>query len=468
MRNVSTRLLTTALAFTIYLATGPGYVVAQLNCQRSSSVTTNGSITTSDPTQTGRIFRDGFPSLCLSGKTVSLSGSAVLHYKSYNFTAPVTGCATVEVNFAGCGSSVMYAAAYSAFNPASPAANVIGDAGASTSTTSTFDFPVTAGQNFTIVVHEVAANTGCANFSFTVSYNTGCRQVGFDVTNDGKADPTVFRPPTTDWFTLNSAGGVANQRFGLAGDILTSGDYTGDGSTDVSVYRQSNSTWYWAFDHMFRTSGFATVPFGIAGDIPVPGDYDQDGKTDIAIWRPSTGVYYIIRSTNNTLQTAQWGKNGDIPVIGDFDGDRIVDYAVARPSGDLAGQYAWWIWLSNFDRGVDNVVEGSWGLNSDKLVPADYDGDGVTDVAVWRPSNGTWYVTSVQTGAAFGAQWGANGDTPQPADYDGDKKADFAVVRQDATQALVWYIHNSSNNTASGVQWGAAGDVPATAAYPIQ
>jgi hypothetical protein len=48
-----------------------------------------------------------------------------------------------------------------------------------------------------------------------------------------------------------------------------------------------------------------------------------------------------------------------------------------------------------------------WGLNGDIPVPGDYDGDGRTDLAVWRPSTGVWYIRG---SAPFG--WGMNGDVP--------------------------------------------------------
>src|SRR5687767_13778454 len=94
----------------------------------------------------------------------------------------------------------------------------------------------------------------------------------------------------------------------------------------------------------------------------------------------------------------QWGWPGDVPVAADYNGDGVTDVAVYRPS---TGQ-----WF------VRNQFTVQWGWSEDVPVPDDYNGDGVTDVAVYRPTDGIWYVRN-----QFSVQWGAPDDIPAPGDY---------------------------------------------------
>jgi hypothetical protein len=137
----------------------------------------------------------------------------------------------------------------------------------------------------------------------------------------------------------------------------------------------------------------------------------------------------------------------------DFDGDFITDLSVFRQSTGT------WYWVNSQNNTNSTRTFGTIG---DIPAPEDYDGDNKTDVGVFRPSNGTWYFVRSGDNTFGAAQFGASGDVPVQGDYEGDGKADFAVFRPSTG---VWYRLNSSNNSLTTTVFGASGDVPAPADF---
>ena len=233
---------------------------------------------------------------------------------------------------------------------------------------------------------------------------------------------------------------------------------------DLAVWRQSDGYFYVmggpGSQQTFYQWGGVTNQY----DWPVPGDYDGDGKTDFSIFRPTDGTWWITYSSTGAYTSVQFGAScsptnggcdvsspttytGDLPAPADYDGDGKTDIALYRPStGD------WYV--INSSSGQSGQFH--FGTSGDTPASADFDGDGRADYALWRNSDHTFYIIQSSNGANLSVSFGSSGDKPVPADYDGDGKADIAVYRDGTTPT--WYISQSSNNQLATVQYGASGD----------
>jgi len=164
-------------------------------------------------------------------------------------------------------------------------------------------------------------------------------------------------------------------------------DWDDDGAYDIGVYR--GGMWY-----IKDQTSFA---YGAPGDILVPGDYNGDGRTEAAVYR--SGMWYI----KDGISVGYGGIPGDVPRAGRLQQGRQDRYR------HLPRRHVY----------IKDYISLAYGAPGDVPVPADYDGDGRTDIAVYR--DGMWYVKDV-TAVPYG---GVPGDLPVPADYDGDDAVDI-------------------------------------------
>jgi bacillolysin len=171
---------------------------------------------------------------------------------------------------------------------------------------------------------------------------------------------------------------------------------------------------------------------------------------------PYAGVVTV--NGNQTGGTATIAVSGlvasELTRDNDFDGDARSDIAVYRP-----GTGQWFIRKSIGDYTTWDTHQ--WGAAEDVPVPGDYDGDTKADIAVYRPSTGQWFirVSSTNYGTWLTYQWGGAGDIPVRGDFDGDGKNDITVFRPGAG---LWFVLRSSSNftTWDTYQWGTGGDQP--------
>ena len=137
----------------------------------------------------------------------------------------------------------------------------------------------------------------------------------------------------------------------------------------------------------------------------------------------------------------------------DFDGDGMSEHAVYRPSNQT--------WFSLGAR--SGFRDPRFGSPGDAPVTGDFDGDRQTDLAVYRPSNDHWYWlrssrgTTMETGP-----FGQAGDVLVPADYNGDGATDPAIWRPSTGQ---WFMLRTDGVVVDLGGWGGGGDIPVPGDY---
>ena len=266
--------------------------------------------------------------------------------------------------------------------------------------------------------------------------------------------------------------GPGGQKFSLLSDSGGTGDVSSLTFTlsDAAAAQQSTTQWV-AGDFKPVNIGAgdlfaAPAPAGPYSEAPTAGAasfasvFGTDGTTMNGTW-----ALYVVDDLGGDLGTmAGWKLTFEandfacsiaVKSRADFDGDGRTDLSIFRPStGD------WWL-----NRSTAGLTAFRWGVMSDVIVPGDYDGDGKADTAVFRadanPANPDFFVLNSNGFTVSGPSWGLPGDVPDIRDYDGDGRDDFAVFRPSTG---VWYVLKSGGGITVE-PFGLTGDIPIAGDY---
>jgi hypothetical protein len=267
-------------------------------------------------------------------------------------------------------------------------------------------------------------------------------------------------PPLAETFSSTSTAGIGTLGY-------YSGDVNGDGNSDVIQPRDNNgslailvhnvtgTSTSVLFDQVMQGTAISNIGF-------VPADVNGDGKTDLVrAWTNASNLAFTVFTSNGTSFSRTW--EGNTP--GGFQTIRLLPVDV---NGDGKTDIAQlWNRYNSLAINIYKSTGDSFALASSNtmpvgagnigFIPADFNGDGRTDIIQFWNSNGSLGLAMFKsTGNSYSMSWiGAMGESSAnvgftPIDYDGDGKTDF-VKGWNNNNTLGLAVYKSNGSTYSFV-----------------
>jgi hypothetical protein len=184
---------------------------------------------------------------------------------------------------------------------------------------------------------------------------------------------------------------------------------------------------------IFLTLFSAPTVFGAGTMFQKIMDFDGDQRADFAVVRVrgSNMSWHIYQSTEG-YKVQKWGLYTDTPVAGDYDGDGKTDLAIYRGSYNpmtLMGQYSYYI-LRSQTNSLDALTFQDYSFYFDSPTQQDYDGDGKTDPGTYYGEFGLSLPMQLRlsSGGFYSLIVPSANSLARIGDTDGDGRADLAYL----------------------------------------
>lgn len=211
-----------------------------------------------------------------------------------------------------------------------------------------------------------------------------------------------------------AAGGDLAVKFGKSKDVPVPFDWNGDGVDELASFKsgktlQIDSNRNRKFDKTLDT----VLLLGNGGDQVFTGVWSGTGSKQLGMLHDETGMFHLDTNGDHALGASDSQfqftalQAGDVAVSGDWDGNGTTEIGLFRGGNtfmlDTNGNHTW-------EPGTDSQF--TLPVTAAKPAVGDFNGDGRSDIAVFTPSTGTFQIDTNNDGTLDATHVFAVGTNP--------------------------------------------------------
>ncbi len=266
------------------------------------------------------------------------------------------------------------------------------------------------------------------------------------VVTRGRKEIAISCPEQALLFDERSDPGEKNPARGRAADPALEGvlvRYLGERSAEVQPMKLASSRL-----EALRSLGYLRGPIGAGRPAAARAE-----PMSFGVYDRKTATFYlrVSNSPGEPDRVQPFGKPGDLPVVGDWDGDGTTDLGVYRRSTRT-------FYLESRDGGIQTISAAALPAARVETPRAgDWDGDGVDSVALYQPARKSLrWMTANRSGAGWEViPGGAPGELAVSGKWRCSGRSRLAFFLRDRG-----IFHFEDPNVAADVPFGLPGDVP--------